>query len=63
MFQETLLQETLQEFPLKERNIKNTFLFGFVKRLLNDKSASNNNKMAYGYYPNILKDDGIAILI
>ena len=31
------------------------FIQGVVKRVLNDKSENNNNKMAYGYYPKLLK--------
>ena len=42
----------------EERNTKNTFLEGLVERVLNDKAASNNNKMAYGYDPKLLKYDG-----
>ena len=39
----------------EKRNTRNTFLEGLVKRVLNDKSENNNNKMAYGYYPKLLK--------
>ena len=46
----------------EERNTKNTFIEGLVKRVLNNKSASNNNKMAYAYYTKILKEYGSALL-
>ena len=41
---------------LQEGNIENTFPEGLVKILLNDKSSSNNNKMAYSYYKKLLKE-------
>ena len=43
-------------------NIKNNFLEGIVKIVLNDKAASSNNKMVYGYYPKLLKQYGIFLL-
>ena len=46
----------------EESNIKNTFIEGLLKRVLNDKAASNDNTMAYGYYPKLLKDDGSDLL-
>ena len=42
-------------------NINNNFLEGFVKRVLNDNAESNNNKMACGYYPKLLKQYGSAL--
>ena len=40
----------------EESNIKNNFLEVLVKRVLNDKAASNNNnKMVYGYYTKLLR--------
>ena len=44
----------------EERNTKSTFLEGVITRVLNDKAARNNNKMAYGYYPKLLKEYGSA---
>ena len=32
----------------EERNVKNTFLEGLVKRVLNDKVENNSSKMACG---------------
>ena len=40
--------------------IKNNFLKGLVKRVLNDKAEGNNNKMTYGYYEKLIKDDGVS---
>ena len=64
MVQVTLHQESLQVGTITgtKRNTKKTFLEGLVKRVINDKSASNNKKMAYGYYPKMLKDYGSALL-
>ena len=39
-----------------ERKIKNNILGVIVKRVINDKAGSKNNKMAYGYYPKLLKE-------
>ena len=33
-----------------------------VNRVLNDKTASNNNNIAYGYYPKYLKEYGSDLL-
>ena len=55
MSQETPIQETLQEGPIKESNTNNTFIEGLVKIVLNYKEASHNNNMAYGYYQKFLR--------
>ena len=47
---------------LEERNTKHTFLRRLVNRVLNDEAGSNNNKMAYGYYPKFPKEYGSAVL-
>ena len=39
-----------------ERSIKNTFLEVILRRVINDKSASKNNKMVYGYNKKLLKE-------
>ena len=41
---------------LAEGNTKNTILGGIVKRVINDKAASKNNKMLYVYYQKLLQD-------
>ena len=48
---------------LREKsNTENTFLEGFVKRVLNNKAESNTNNILYGYYPKLIKDYGSDIL-
>ena len=44
----------------EERNTKINFLEGLVKTALNSKAAIIHNKMAYGYYPKLLKECGSA---
>ena len=47
-----------QEAPTTGRKGTSRILLlkGIVKRAMNDKSASKNNKMAYGYDPKLLKE-------
>ena len=40
----------------EERNTKINFLEGLVNRTLNDKVAIIHNKIAYGYYPKLIKE-------
>ena len=58
MVQETLFQQTQKNTPLSwaENNIKNNILVGILKRVINDKSGSKNNKMSYASYPKLLKE-------